>query len=241
MMKTQVQERFSEFFEKWLLQIESNIQQLLSVHRDPSHEPEHRSLICKIMNHYKEYYSTKWACVHDDILGFFSPPWLTPLENAYLWMTGWKPSMLYRLVHSLRHAKVPGTSLSNLSEDQLKKIEELRLRTSMEEEKVEREMERQQVSMADRKMVELARLATRVRNGEIVREVDGLVEVALKVLLGGLEKLLKTADCVRLKALKGVLEVLSPLQCVDFMAAFFMVQFQMRRLGKTRIRNGDLS
>ncbi|RZC68030.1 hypothetical protein C5167_011727 [Papaver somniferum] len=234
MKKTQVQVRFTEFFEKWLHQNEANLKQLISVKRDPSHETEQRSLISTIMNHYKGYYSTKWACVHEDVLGFFSPPWLTPLENAYLWMTDWKPSLLYRLLTTLNHAKVPGTSLMNLTEDQLKKIEKLRLKTSLEEEKVEREMERQQVSMADSKMVELARLESRVRNGETVSGVDGLVQGALKVLLSGLEKIVKTADCVRLKALKGVLEILSPLQCVDFMAAFLMLQIQMRRLGKRK-------
>ncbi|KAI3946551.1 hypothetical protein MKW92_038587 [Papaver armeniacum] len=219
MKKTQVQVRFTEFFEKWLHQSEANLKQLISVKRDPSHETEQRSFISTIMNHYKGYYATKWACVHEDVLGFFSPPWLTPLENAYLWMTDWKPSLLYRLLTTLNHAEVPSTSLMNLTEDQLKKIEKLRLRTSLEEEKVEREMERQQVSMADRKMVELAGLDSRVRNGEIVSGVDVLVQGALK----------------------GFLEILTPLQCVDFMAAFLMLQIQMRRLGKRKIMSRSCS
>ncbi|MCL7026891.1 hypothetical protein MKW94_001444 [Papaver nudicaule] len=229
-MKTQVQVRFTEFFEKWLHQNEESLKHLISVKRDSSHENEHRLLISAIMNHYKGYYSTKWACVHEDVLGFFSPPWLTPLENAYLWMTGWKPSLLYRLLTTLNH----GTSRMKLTEDQLEKMEKLRCRTGLEEEKVEREMERQQVSMADRKMVELARLQSRLRNGETGSEVEELVQVAMKVLVSALEKIVKTADCVRLKALKGVLEILTPLQCVDFMAAFLMLQIQMRRLGKRK-------
>lgn len=50
---------------------------------------------------------------------------------------------------------------------QVKKIEDLRVKIRLEKEKVEREMERQQVSMADKRMVELARLASQpVRNGE---------------------------------------------------------------------------
>ncbi|KAF2303128.1 hypothetical protein GH714_014015 [Hevea brasiliensis] len=46
----------------------------------------------------------------------------------------------------------------------------------LKEEKVEREMERQQVIVADRKMAELVRLVIRVKNGEEVRQVEGMVQ-----------------------------------------------------------------
>jgi hypothetical protein len=45
---------------------------------------------------------------------------------------------------------------------------------------------------------------------------------------------MKAADCVRLRTLKGVLDVLSPLQCVDFLAATTMLQIQLRQWGKRR-------
>ncbi|XP_010277052.1 PREDICTED: transcription factor TGA2.3-like [Nelumbo nucifera] len=233
-MNSQVQGRFSEFYEKWLHQLETNLQELLSVPRDQSHEAKHRALVIKAVTHYKEYYTAKWAAAHEDILGFFCPPWLTPLENAYIWMTDWRPSVAFRLVHSLRHTHVPGPSLEHMSEEQLKRMVELRTRIRSEEQKVEMEMERQQVGLADRRMVELARLATRVRNGEVVGELDGFVDAALKTVLEGLERVMKTADCLRLKALKGVLDVLTPLQCVDFMAATLMLKIQMRRWGEKR-------
>jgi hypothetical protein len=65
-------------------------------------------------------------------------------------------------------------------------------------------------------------------------QFDGLVEVAMKGLMAGLEKVMKAADCVRLRTLKGVLDVLSPLQCVDFLAATTMLQIQLRQWGKRR-------
>ncbi|CAN6687146.1 unnamed protein product [Malus baccata var. baccata] len=91
-----------------------------------------------------------------------------------------------------------------------------------EEDKVDREMERQQVVMADRRMVELARLATRAKGTE---------NVAMKVMLNGLEGVMKAADCVRLKTLKGLLDLLSPLQSVKFLAATCMVQIKLREWG----------
>ncbi len=41
-------------------------------------------------------------------------------------------------------------------------------------------MERQQVAVADKKMAELVRLVVQVKNGEQVRQVEGLAQVALK-------------------------------------------------------------
>ncbi|KAF6176904.1 hypothetical protein GIB67_030587 [Kingdonia uniflora] len=230
-MQSQVQEKFSDFFQKWLIQQEIHLQQLLSVPRDSSHERDHKALVAKVMKHYKEYYTMKWARAHEDVLVFFSPPWLSPLENSHLWITGWKPSFIFRLFDSLRQTRPSSSpSLASLAEKQVKKIEELRVRIAMEEEKVEREMERQQMLIADQRMVELARLSTRVRNGE----VDGLVDVAMRTVIDELERIMKIADCVRLKALKGVFEVLTPVQSVEFMAAELMVQIRLRIWGKRR-------
>ncbi|KAK4386545.1 protein DOG1-like 4 [Sesamum angolense] len=238
-MKTQVEERFSDFYGKWMDQLEHLLQLLLVVSRDEhSQEAGYQSMVNKLTAHHKEYYTFKWAAAHDDVLAFFAPVWLSPLENAYLWVTGWKPSTVFRLVESLRGVQpAAGVRLSGLTEEQVKKIEALRVKIKVEEERVEREMERQQVGMADRKMVELAALERQAKkNGgaAAVAQVKGLVEVALTGLLAGLEKVMKMADCVRLKTLKGMLDILTPMQCVDFLAAASMLQIQIRKWGKKR-------
>ncbi|KAF2303159.1 hypothetical protein GH714_014208 [Hevea brasiliensis] len=136
------------------------------------------------------------------------------LENAYSWVTGWKPSAVFKLVNSIRINGVPSSSLVELTQENMRKVEVLRVKIRLEEEKVEREMERQQAAVVDRKMAELVRLVVRVKNGEQVRQVEGLVEVALKGVITGQEKVMKAANCARLRTLKGVLDVLSPLQRV---------------------------
>ncbi|XP_043699070.1 protein DOG1-like 4 [Telopea speciosissima] len=236
-MRGQVQDKFSEFYEQWVNQHEVNLKELLSVPRDPSsssNEQLHRALVSKVVIHYKQYYTVKWASAKDDVLGFFSPTWFSSLENAYHWITGWKPSMLFRLITSLRQTRVPGANLVDMTEEQLEKIQELLIQIRIEEDRVDREMERQQVSIADKPMVDLSRLATQVNNGEVVGELDKYVDVTLSSLLAGLENVMKMADCVRLMALKGVLEVLNPLQSVDFLAAIAMLQIQLRVVGKRR-------
>ncbi|XVE88217.1 hypothetical protein DITRI_Ditri19aG0051100 [Diplodiscus trichospermus] len=233
-MKTPVGERFSEFFDKWICQLDDYLQQLLRVSKESLSETEQHALVSKLTAHYKEFHTVKWTAAHEDVLAFYCPVWLSKLETAYSWLTGWKPSIIFRLVESMRRTRVPGPGLAELTEEQLRKIEQLRMKIKIEEEKVEMEMERQQVAMADRKVVELVRMASRIRNGELVGQVDGLVEVAVKGILGGLERVMKAADCVRLKTLKGVLDVLNPSQSVDFLAGTCMLQIQMRQWGRRR-------
>ncbi|XP_010052186.2 protein DOG1-like 4 [Eucalyptus grandis] len=230
-MRTQAEEKFSDYFEKWVSRLEEYSHQLHSASRETSTtEEELRALVSKLTAHHKEYYTAKWAAAGGDVFAFFSPPWSSPLENAYSWLTGWKPSTAFRVIEALRARGAV------VAEDQLTRIEQLRAKIRLEEERVEREMERQQVGLADRRMVELARLAGRRAEAATAAggQVDGLVDAALKGLASGLEWIMKAADCVRLKTLKGVLDELSPSQCVEFLAALSALQVQLRRWGKKR-------
>ncbi|KAF2303120.1 hypothetical protein GH714_013954 [Hevea brasiliensis] len=114
-MKTKVEERFSEFFEKWMCQLHEYLQHLRRASED---------------------YRAKTGCE------------------------------LFKLGNSIRTNGVPSLSLVELTQEHMRNIETLRLKRSLEEEKVEREMERQQVVVVDRKMLELVRLVVRVKNGE---------------------------------------------------------------------------
>lgn len=227
-MRSKVEESFTDFFEKWMVQLEECAELLLIVPKEPSHHKDHDALVNKLTAHYKNYYTAKWAAAREDVLAFFAPVWLSSLENAYLWVTGWKPSMAFRLVVD-----------AGMSEEQMKKVEVLRAKIKAEEEKVEREMERQQVAMADRRMVELARLQVKSSSGSgdsavVADEADMVADVAVKNMLGGLEKVMKMADCVRLKTLKGLLDVMGPTHSIHFLASASMLQIQMRKCGKTQ-------
>ncbi|KAM7254768.1 hypothetical protein ACFE04_020009 [Oxalis oulophora] len=235
-MNNRVEEMFTEFYDKWISQLEVYNHQLMKVSKQTTtttttqvSDKEIEVLISNLTTHYKSYYTTKWGAAHQDVLAFYCPTWFTSLENAYSWVTDWKPFMVFKLVEPT--TKLLGSSLSQLSSEQIQKIEELKVKIKLEEERVEREMERQQVGLAEKKMVKLARLVSQ-HGGDSV--VEGLVGVAVKGLMGGLEKVMKAADCVRLKSLKGVLDVLNPNQCVEFLAAISMLQIQLRKTGKNR-------
>ncbi|KAK1591998.1 hypothetical protein Q3G72_017355 [Acer saccharum] len=220
-----VEEKFVEFCKKWVTQHDENLQLLLRASREQSlNEAEQQALVSRMTTHIKEYYTVKWAMAREDVLVFYNPVWISTLESGCFWYTGWKPSSVFRLVESIKKKWEVGPRLDDLTELQAKKIEELRLRIRLEEEKVDRDMERQQVTLADRKMMELSRLAARFRReGDSTsagsKHVDGLVGIALKSLMNGLEKVMKTADCVRLKTMKGILDNLNSKQSIEFLAA----------------------
>ncbi|XP_028769748.1 protein DOG1-like 4 [Neltuma alba] len=232
-MKSQVQDRFHDFYHTWFCKLEEILHHLLQLSTLRTqmlplkeHDVNVQHLVNTATTHIKQYYTVKWAEAREDVLPFFAPTWLTPLENASSWITGWKPSMVFRLVRSL------ATASFGMSEEQARKIEELRMRMRMEEEKVEREMERLQVAMADHKMVELAKLSSRAEGSGPGVAAGREGEVAVKGVLDGLERTMKGADCVRLKTLKGVLDLLTPLQCVEFLAAVLALQLRLRQWGK---------
>ncbi|XP_057985346.1 protein DOG1-like 4 [Hevea brasiliensis] len=151
-MKTKVEERFSEFFENWMCQLHEYLQHLQRASEDYrakigcEHEQELQASVSKVTQHYKDYYTIKWALAHEDVLAFFCPIWISPLENAYSWVTGWKPSAVLKLVNSIRINGILSSSLVELTQEQMRKIEALRVKIRLEEERVEREIERQHVT-----------------------------------------------------------------------------------------------
>lgn len=165
-MRAKVEEFFL-YHERWVTQSELYLQSLLvgTSERPQPSEAKLRDLVSTLTAHHKEYYTQKWAAAQEDVLAFFSPAWATPLENAYLWLTGWKPSTAFRLVANLRKAGT--TTLGSLSEEQVERIEQLRVKIEYEEEKVDGEMERQQVGLADRRLEELARLSSRLPRDDV--------------------------------------------------------------------------
>lgn len=41
------------------------------------------------------------------MLLFFTPPWLSGLEQAFLWVGGWKPTLAFRLLRRLKRPLLP--------------------------------------------------------------------------------------------------------------------------------------
>ena len=107
-----VEEKF-EFYEKWVTQLDENLQLLLRASREQSlNEAEQQALVSRMTTHIKEYYTFKWAMAREDVLVFYNPVWISTLENGYFWYTGWKPSSVFRLVESIKKKREVGPRLA---------------------------------------------------------------------------------------------------------------------------------
>ncbi|KAF2303027.1 hypothetical protein GH714_012730 [Hevea brasiliensis] len=148
-------------------------------------EQELQTSVSKVTQHYKDYYTIKWDLAHEDCACFLLSNLDFPFRE-YVSLGYWvESSAVLKLVNSIRTNGVPSSSLVELTQEQMRKVEALRVKIRLEEEKVERETKRHQVAIADMKMAESVRLVVRVKNEEEVRQVEGLVQVALKGVMAG--------------------------------------------------------
>lgn len=236
---TKMELKFNEFYNNWISHLEHLHYELLQASSANSSINKKyynlQTLISKATAHFKEYYKAKWIAAHEDVLAFYAPTqWLTPLENAHFWFTGFKPTMIFKLIDKLKQKPEATSALTELTQVQMKAIGEIKMRVRNEEDKVESDMERLQVSVADWKMVKLAKMTSHVMydHSDLGRKVNGMSQqVAINSIVSGLEKVMKAGDCVRLKAMKSVLDVLTLNQSVEFLAAIAIVHVQLRKKG----------
>lgn len=107
-------ETFHKFFDCWLVEQDQHLQQLISASKNnddgatsestQQQRSENRSglrpLIDQVVQHYEQYYRAKSRWAKEDVLGMLSPTWRSTLEDAFLWIGGWRPSMAIHLLYS---------------------------------------------------------------------------------------------------------------------------------------------
>ncbi|XP_043721970.1 protein DOG1-like 4 [Telopea speciosissima] len=251
---TPVQENFHKFFECWLAEQNHYLQELLSASKDnnnpnrnedPARADEEeekvlRPLINRVVRHYEEYYKAKSIWVEHDVLRMLSPTWRSKLEDAFLWIGGWRPSIAFHLLYSKSGLQLENHltelfrglrtgDLADLSPSQLTRIDELQRKTIREEKEVTEKMAKHQETIADSSMVELSHVVTELMNdrdgersshGDAEREAEReRVNSALKRKEQGLERIVEKANDLRLRTLEGVIEILRPMQAVHFLIA----------------------
>ncbi|KAF2303109.1 hypothetical protein GH714_013831 [Hevea brasiliensis] len=128
---------------------------------------------------------------------------LTPTIDSLLH----KPSSVFKLVNSIRTNGVPSSSLVELTQEHMRKIEPLRVKIRLER-RVEREIE-QQVAVAVGKW-RSCKVGASGEEWGASEAGGGTGAGGTKGVMAGLEKVMKAVDCVRLRTLKGVLDVFKP-------------------------------
>ncbi|KAL4561321.1 hypothetical protein LXL04_033485 [Taraxacum kok-saghyz] len=243
---------FHIFFDCWLGELSTTLEQLVSAanhHKGDGHiddDSELYSLIDKAVGHYEEYYKAKSDGAKGDVLSMFSPTWLSNLEDAFLWIAGWRPTIAIHLLYSKSGIQLEARlgdqiplfncgDLGDLTSSQIILLDELHKKTVREERVVTEKMAILQESAADTEMVELSNdVSEMIRKKKVDgwRESDRKVESVLERKKDELEKVLHMADGLRMATLKSIVEILTPLQAVYFLIAAAELQLRLHDWGQ---------
>ncbi|KAI6691757.1 hypothetical protein NL676_019467 [Syzygium grande] len=167
----------------------------------------------------------------------FLPTWRSLLEDAFLWISGWRPSMAFHLLYSKSGLQLEAHlaellqglttgDLGDLCPSQLALIDDLQRSTILEEKAITEKFAKHQETVVDASMVDLShtitemnRTAGRKAVAENEAAMEEEVESALVAKEKGLEEILQMADDLRLSTLKEILNILCPMQAVHFLIA----------------------
>lgn len=123
--------------------------------------------------------------------------------------------------------------LADLDSSQIDQVDKLQGRAIMEEREISEKMAKLQGNMADSDMVELT------------HELDDSkekVELILRKKEEGLKRVLGRADELRLRTLKGVINILTPSQSLHFLVAAAELHLKLHDWGKEReTKDRDMS
>lgn len=237
---------FHRFFESWLVKQNQDLDQLVRASKD-NNCMILSPLIQRVVKHYEEYYTEKSRYAEADVLGMLHPSWISNLEDAFLWIGGWRPSMAFHLLYSKSgiqleanlHEFIRGFStgdLGTLSGNQLGKIDELQNKTIREERKLSENLAKVQESVADTSMVELSHVVSELMREQ--RVVEAEEEEKIKTNIGEKEEsllnVLQKADDLRLRTLKEILRILTPIQAVHFLIAAAELHLRIHEWGKKK-------
>ncbi|KAI3814345.1 hypothetical protein L1987_19098 [Smallanthus sonchifolius] len=243
-------ETFNKFFDSWICEQNSYLEQLVSAANNHQNDDAVLlPLIDRVVRHYEHYYQAKSDWERRDAISMFNPTWRSKLEDAFLWIGGWRPTLAIHLLYSKSgiqlEAKIGDLmrglttgDLGELAPNQVKRIDELQKKTIHEERVLTEKLAKQQESMADRSMVELSNAVSEmIRNECSGGENDEKVESALDSKEDGMEELLHMADDLRLKTLKAVITILTSIQTVHFLIAAAELHLRLHEWGKKRDMN----
>ncbi|KAK4434272.1 protein ZW2 [Sesamum alatum] len=208
---------FTSFFHRWLSRQEAFLRQLETLDGINSRQ-ECSEIIPRVFSHYQEFYREKSRAAHDDVFLLLSAPWLTSFERSMLWISGFRPSILFPII---------GDSVAGeLSAEQRQRIEAVKAETRRKEREITQAMARVQETVAEQPVYSLMRRFGKLVDGEVAE-----FDAAMEGLKAAMLVVVENADALQGWTAAEVVEILSPAQGVKFLAAVARFQLQARRWG----------
>ncbi|KAL2941839.1 Protein DOG1-like 3 [Bienertia sinuspersici] len=250
---------FAGFFETWLHEQGRDLEAMKDAARAHAKTAESTrslsKLVGRVIAHYEKYYRVKSDSAEHDVLGMLNPAWRSNLEDAFFWVGGWRPSTAFHLLYSVSGSQFedhfstlmmsgPRTGdLGDLSPSQLSKVNDLQQETVKEERELTELMASHQETVADSSMVQLSHIATELtrddqRSSVSVdpQSVNEQVESTIESKEEKLKEILRKADDLRMRTLKKVVQILSPIQAVHFLTAAAQLHLRVHEWGMNKDR-----
>ncbi|KAL6519975.1 hypothetical protein OROHE_017118 [Orobanche hederae] len=253
-------EYFHNFFESWIVEQNQHLQELVHVSKEHEEQQRHeglnrrtrtpndaimRTLVERVVQHYESYYEEKSSWVKYHALSMFNPSWLSTLEDAFLWIGGWRPTMAFHLLYTKLGLQLEARldeiirglmkcDLAELSPGQMERVDKLQRETLKEEKEITEELAQQQEKVADASMVELSHTVSEMvsKGADADRVVaEGRLDSVLAPKVEGMVRVLHMADDLRLKTLKKVIGILLPSQGVYFLIAAAQLHLRVHEWG----------
>ncbi|KAK9950252.1 hypothetical protein M0R45_005753 [Rubus argutus] len=259
-------ESFQTFFERWLSEQNQHLHHLIlaSQHNHSNNKNNNNAededdpvllgvLVERVVKHYETYYEVKSRWAEQDVLAMLSPPWTSSLEDAFFWIGGWRPSMAFHLLYAKSGLQLEAQltelmqglstgDLADLSQRQLAQVDQLQMRTIEQEKHITHKMAKLQDTIADTQMVELSHVVTEMMRNNGHEEVDhhqDLVESTLASKEKDLEVMLHRADELRLRTIKKMTHILTPIQATHFLIAAAELHLRLHDWGKKKDVSGQ--
>ncbi|KAJ8453390.1 hypothetical protein Cgig2_008274 [Carnegiea gigantea] len=215
---------FLAFFEGWLGRQQAFLDELIHMEDDDGDNgSEH--LAQEMLSHYGDYYEEKAKIMREDIFLVLCPPWLTSFERAFLWVAGFKPSLVFRLLEA---------SISDMISEQVEQLKELKSTATREEREVEEEMATVQERVGSPELMDLARQVGQLVNGQVSDFND-----AMKDLKQAMTNVVQRADHLRRFVVLRVVGILSRKQTIKFLIAAAKFQLWVRAWGLQKDGQGE--
>ncbi|XP_071736683.1 protein DOG1-like 3 [Rutidosis leptorrhynchoides] len=229
-------------FQNWMAQQRLDLDELLQALTNYPTDIDYLQLITKkSISHIEHYSSARAQLAKHDGPSFLAPTWGSTFENSFLWIGGCRPSLCIRLVYALCGSQlnehfteflegVRHGNLGEISGSQLKSVDDLHAKTVKDEDKITSRMATLQERVADEPLAMLANDCTQIGESSPGEAVEKVMDThALDMY-----NILIEADTLRLNVLKGVIDILTPLQGVELLVASKKLHLSLHEWSKRR-------
>ncbi|XP_078435384.1 transcription factor TGA2.3-like [Wolffia australiana] len=190
---------FDVEYARWLEEHNKKINELRAAVNSHASDNDLRGIVDSIMAHYDEVFRMKGVAAKADVFHILSGMWKTPAERCFLWLGGFRPSELLKLLI---------THLEPLTEQQMVGICNLQESSQQAEDALSQGMEALQQSLAE--TLASGSLGPTGTSGDVANYMGQMAMAMGK--LGTLENFLHQADNLRQQTMQQMHRILTTRQ-----------------------------